>query len=196
MSKLTAIQIAGILLICTATAQADHDGFNDLRRRSGRPDVILVPGPRRGGPRLEDPGRQAAVRACMNATWDNEKSACIQAANAAEYFDPAAAQACGGMTWGQNITGCLNAIANKTYMPEEVQLCADSTWDEQKIGCFANGGRRFMRGRPRWERRPSLDFFILEKLRVIRADLERGDVRRGLFGLVELINIVEEGSRP
>lgn len=146
-------------------------------------------------------GHAAAVTACMSAWPDQYKNSCLQVANQNTYFQPDAAQTCGKEDFAQNIGACLSAIANKTYIPAEVSGCGNSWPDNAKVSCYQSAGRPYLGGlpgqeRPRWERRPDLDSFLLNKLRDIRSDLERGNVVGAMEKLTVLISFAEEGSRP
>ncbi|MBI4346709.1 MAG: hypothetical protein HY553_07620 [Elusimicrobia bacterium] len=139
-------------------------------------------------------GREAALRACARATFSDDKRECMAAVNQGGFFDADAAEACGRMSFGSNIPGCIRAISNKVYSPTEIQLCLGASFDDDKVECFQTGGRTWA-NRPRWERRPDLDSYILEQLRGVRRSLQRGDVIRAAADLADLIDFIEQGSR-
>lgn len=179
LAQLSSLVVERAAIPAAPTARAvRHDGHGE----PGYPD---------------DQGRQEAVRACMKASFDSEKRTCIQAANSARYFDPSAARACGDMSFGSNIGPCLIAVANKTYLSDEVTLCRDNSFDSGKIDCFRNAGRSY-EARPPYYPRPDLDSYILEGLRRIRSDLERGRIPSAIMELANLIQFIEQGmdGRP
>ncbi|MEK7384382.1 MAG: hypothetical protein AAB262_13990, partial [Elusimicrobiota bacterium] len=160
-------------LVMAAVASAQESAFSELGLHVG----INIGSPRQEQERWRQPdaqrryndvGHGAAVRSCMKASFDSEKKNCVEAANAAMFFDPAAAEACGEMSFGSAITSCLNAVANKTYLPDEIHLCRDSSFDRGKVDCFRSAGRRY-EGRQRYDRRPDLDSYIIRQLRQIRT---------------------------
>lgn len=139
-------------------------------------------------------GREAALRSCARASRADNQRECLQVVNQVGFLDEAAAEACGSMSFGSNIADCIRSIADRVYSPAEIRLCMGASFEDAKLKCFRAGGRSWI-GRPRWERRPDLDSYILERLRAIRSELERGGMLRALADLADLIDFVEQGSR-
>ena len=197
--KISTMALAVLALATASSAQVT--AVSQLAREAGVDTRTIAQFPRQGdwrrpeAPRRgNEAGREKAIRSCMKASFDSDKQSCAKAANAAEFFDPAAAEACGTMSFGSNIAPCLQAIADKTYIPGEIDLCRGNSFDSGKIDCFRGAGRRYAE-RPRYERRPDMYSYILRQLRQVRSDIERGNILGAISGLSELISFIEEGSR-
>lgn len=137
-------------------------------------------------------GREAALNICARIVFSDEKQACIDTVTRAQHFDEEAVGACAGMRFMDSPAKCLGVIADKEYIGAEIRACK-SPFEDDYIDCLARTGRAYAR-RPRWERRPDLDSYILNRLRRIRQELDAGNTIRALAYLTELLSFVEEGT--
>ncbi len=199
MTTYSSTLTAAVLMLTCGAAWAEHGkspAMTQLSDTAGRAAAPILPPAGEGRPLMalddDEEGRRVALRTCAKASFSSDRTACIREVNAARYLDPKAAAGCGSIRFSSNLPPCMAAIRDKTYIDEEVRLCSGNSFDDDRVTCFREGGRPYHGRRP-GPRCPDSDSRILESLRRIRLDLQRGRVGDALATLGDLILYVEDG---
>ncbi len=138
--------------------------------------------------------RNEAVLICKKLLSSMSQRDCLTIVRDTDYFDSTALDACSQAIISSRAVECLKEIANKKYLPAEVEVCREKLADFSKIDCFKSTGRKMTVANPVLPTVASTfssDEAALRELRAIEAMLRDHDGARALTKLGQLIRVYE-----
>jgi hypothetical protein len=130
------------------------------------------------------------IAQCKRMTFDNDKLSCIRSIKD-KFYQPEGINFCQSMTFDRDKKTCYQIIENKSLYVEMVNSCRSMTFDNDKLFCLrsnAVAGEYYDNSLSSEELLQMIGDIAVR----VRRNIERGNFRRALDGVIRIINLTSQ----